>query len=140
MVWRRKVKHLHDADSFSEAQRQRILPTCNEPEFAALPSVQILTIKFLLSTYLCSEPSSFQVLQADARINQICRAFPLQVAIPIQPLRFMGPQQVWILEIRIYRLACAACGFLSLVIDFWTRKMLAWEVDEREDLPMAVEW
>jgi len=41
---RRKGSHRHVAHRLSEEERQRILLTCNEPEFAALPPGQIVPI------------------------------------------------------------------------------------------------
>jgi hypothetical protein len=40
----RKGSHRHVAHRLSEEERQRILLTCSEPEFAALPSGQIVPV------------------------------------------------------------------------------------------------
>ena len=41
---RRKGRHHHVAHRLSEEERQRILLTCNEQEFAALPPGQIVPL------------------------------------------------------------------------------------------------
>jgi transposase len=46
---RRKGSCRHVAHRLSEEERQRILLTCNEPEFAALPPGQISVFRFIAS-------------------------------------------------------------------------------------------
>jgi transposase len=59
---RRKGSHRHVAHRLSEEECQRILLTCNEPEFAALPPRQIAPILADRGLYIGSERSFYRVL------------------------------------------------------------------------------
>ena len=51
----RKSSHRHVAHRLSEEERQRILLTCYEPEFAALPPGQIVPVLADRGLYIGSE-------------------------------------------------------------------------------------
>ena len=58
----RKGSYRHVAHRLSEEERQRILLTCHEPEFAALPPVQIVPVLADRGLYIGSERSFYRVL------------------------------------------------------------------------------
>jgi len=59
---RRKGCSRHVSHRLSEEERQRILLTCNPPEFAALPPGQIMPILTDRGLYYGSERSFYRVL------------------------------------------------------------------------------
>ena len=61
VVDRRKGSHRYVAHRLSEEERQRILLTCNEPEFAALPPGQIVPILADQGLFIGSERSFYRV-------------------------------------------------------------------------------
>ena len=99
----RKGSHRHVAHRLSEEERQRILLTCNEPEFAALPPGQIVPVladRGLYNSYgeACgygSEPSFYRVLHAHGQVHRRGRARQPQEPRPVPRLRAAGPNQVW---------------------------------------------
>lgn len=71
---RRKGNHRHVAYRLNEEECQRILVTCNEPEFAALPPGQIVPILGDRSRYIVSERSFYRVLHAHGQAHRRGRA------------------------------------------------------------------
>ena len=63
----RKGSHRHVAHRLSEEERQRILLTCNEPEFAELPPGQIVPVLADRGLYVGSERSLYRVLHTHRR-------------------------------------------------------------------------
>ena len=94
-VDRRKGSYRHVAHRLSEQERQRILLTCNEPEFAALPPGQIVPVLADRGLYIGSERSFYRVLHTLGQVHRRGRARPPQEPRPVPRLRASGPNQVW---------------------------------------------
>jgi putative transposase len=102
---------------------KRILLTCNEPEFAALPLVQIVPILADRSRYIGSERSFYRVLHAHGQAHQRGRARHPQKPRAMLLLKSAGPNQVWSWDITY--LPTTVRGvllYLYLVIDVLSRK------------------
>ena len=93
-VDRRKGSYRHVTHRLSEEERQRILLTCNEPEFAALPPGQIVPVLADRGLYIGSERSFYRVLHAHGQVHRRGRARPPQEPRPVPRLRASGPNQV----------------------------------------------
>ena len=94
-VDRRKGSSRHVPHRLSEEERQRILLTCNEQEFAALPPGQIVPILADRGLFIGLERSFYRVLHAHGQVNRRGRARPPQEPRPVPRLRADGPNQVW---------------------------------------------
>ncbi len=128
------------AHRLSEEERQRILLTCNEPEFAALPPGQIVPILADQGLYIGSERSFYRVLHAHGQAHRRGRARPPQEPRPVPRLRAAGPNQVWSWDITYLPTTVRGVWlYLYLVIDVWSRKVVAWDVAEREDPAIAAD-
>ena len=117
-VDRRKGSHRHVAHRLGEEERQRILLTCNEPEFAALPPGQIVPVLADRGLFIGSERSFYRVLHAYGQAHRRGRARPPQVPRAVPRLRASGPNQVWSWDITY--LPTTVCGiwlYLYLLID-----------------------
>ena len=133
-VYRRKGSHRQVAHRLSEEEHQRILLTCNEPEFAALPPGQIVPILADRGRYIGSERSIYRVLHAYGQAHRRGRARPPQEPRPVPRLRADGPKQLWSWDITYLPTTVRGVWlYLYLVIDVWSRKVVAWDVAERED-------
>ena len=133
-VDRRKGSPCHVAHRLSEEERQRILLTCNEPEFAALPPGQIVPVLADRSRYIGSERSFYRVLLDHGPAPRRGRARPPQEPWPVPRLRAAGPNEVWSWDITYLPTTVRGVWlYLYLVIDVWSRKVVAWDVAERED-------
>ena len=139
-VDRRKGSHRQVAHRLSEEERQRILLTCNETEFAALPSGQIVPILADRGRYIGSERSIYRVLHAHGQAHRRRRARPPQEPRPVPRLRADGPKQLWSRDITYLPTTVRGVWlYLYLVIDVWSRKVVAWDVAEREDPATAAD-
>jgi transposase InsO family protein len=137
---RRKGSHRQVAHRLSEEERQRILLTRNEPEFAALPPGQIVPILADRGLFIGSERSFYRVLHAHGQANRRGRARPPQEPRPVPRLRAAGPNQVWSWDITYLPTTVRGVWlYLYLVIDVWSRKVVAWDVAEREDPAIAAD-
>lgn len=128
---RRKGSSRHVPHRLSEEERQRILLTCNEPEFAALPPGQIVPVLADRGLYIGSERSFYRVLHCHGQANRRGRARPPQEPRPVPRLRADGPNQVWSWDITYLPTTVRGVWlYLYLVIDVWSRKVVAWDVQE----------
>ncbi len=121
------------AHALSEAERAQILETCNRPEYCSLPPSQIVPRLADEGIYLASESSFYRVLRAADQQHRRGRAkAPREVPRP-QGFRATGPNQVWSWDITY--LATVVRGHflrLYLIMDIYSRKIVAWEVHENE--------
>ena len=100
---RRKGSQRHVAHRLSDEDRQRILLTCNEPEFAALPPGQIVPVLADCGLFnSCgedfvygSERSFYRVLHAHGQAHRLGMARLPMEPRPVPRLRADGPNQVW---------------------------------------------
>jgi putative transposase len=136
----RKGSHRLVSHRLSDEERQRILLTCSEPEFAALPPGQIVPVLADRGLYIGSERSFYRVLHAHGQAHRRGRARPPQDPRPVPRLRASGPNQVWSWDITYLPTSVRGVWFyLYLVIDVWSRKVVAWDVAERENPAIAAD-
>ena len=137
----RKGSHHLVSHRLSEEERQRILLTCNEPEFSALPPGQIVPILADRGLYIGSERSFYRVvLHAHDQAHRRGRARPPQEPRPVPRLEARGPNQVWSWDITYLPTTVRGIWlYLYLVIDVWNRKVVAWDVADREEAQIAAD-
>ena len=131
----RALTHRHAPSS---QEGQRILLTCNQAEYASLLPSQIVPALDDQWLYIGSESSFYRVLHAHGQVHRRGRARPPQEPWAVLRLRASGAIQLW--SWAISYLPITVCGFwlyLYLVIDVLSRKVVAWDVDEREDPAFA---
>jgi transposase len=137
---RRKGSPRHVSHRLTDEERQRILLTCNQPEFAAQPPGQIVPVLADRGLYIGSERSFYRVLHAHGQAHRRGRARPPQEPRPVPRLRADGPNQVWSWDITYLPTSVRGVWlYLYLVIDVWSRKVVAWDVAEREDAAIAAD-
>jgi len=125
------------AHRLSEEERQRILLTCNEREFAALPPGQIVPVLADRGLYIGSERSFYRVLHAHGQVHRRGRARPPQEPRAVPRLRAIA---LWSWDITYLSTTVRGIWlYLYLVIDVWSRKVVAWDVAEREDPAIAAD-
>lgn len=120
-------------NALSLEEKQHILSTCNQSEYANLPPSQIVPKLADRGIYLASEASFYRVLRAHQQVKHRGRATAPQASR--QPIAHTatGINQIWTWDItylpsttrgRFYYLYC--------VQDLFSRKIVAWEIHERE--------
>ena len=124
----------------SEEERQRILLTCNQPEYASLPPGQIVPALADQGLYIGSESSFYRVLHQAGQCHRRGRARLPQEPRSVPRLRADGPNRVWSWDISFLPTTVRGVWlYLYLVVDVWSRKVVAWDVDEREDPAIAAD-
>jgi transposase len=124
----------------SEEERQRILLTCNQPEYASLPPGQIvpaLADQGLYNSFgedcvYGSESSFYRVLHQAGQCQRRGRARPPQQPRTVPRLRADGPNQVWSWDITYLPTTVRGVWlYLYLVIDVWSRLPGPWPACRR---------
>jgi len=100
---RRKGSHRMVSHHLSDEKHQRILLTCNQPEFAALPPGQIVSHPEVRSPHsiladrgllIGSERSFYRVLHSHGQVHRRGRARPPQQPRPVPRLEARAPNHV----------------------------------------------
>jgi putative transposase len=118
-------------------ERERILAVCNEPEFASLPPSQIVPKLADRGEYIASESSFYRVLHEAGQLHHRGRAQAPKKTKTSTTHVAEGPNQVWSWDISwMPSRVRGRFWYLYLIEDIYSRKIVGWEVHERE----AGEW
>ncbi len=80
------------------------------------------------------------MLHAHGQAHRRGRARPPQAPRPVPRLEARGPNQVWSWDITYLPTSVRGVWlYLYLVIDVWSRKVVAWDVADREDAQIAAD-
>jgi putative transposase len=125
-------------NKLSSRERAHILERVNQPEFRDLSPKQIVPILAERGEYIASEPTMYRVLHEaqQMRPREISRS-PQKRYAP-RELAATGPNQVWSWDIT-YLLTLVRGQYYRayLVLDVWSRKIVASEVFEEESAEHA---
>jgi putative transposase len=139
-VDRRKGSARKVAHRLSVEEGQRILLTCNEPKYADLPPGQIVPDLADQGIYIGSERSFYRVLHAHGQLHRRGRAQLPQEARPVPRLRATSSNQVWSWDISYLPTSVKGIWlYLYLVVDIWSRKVVAWDVEQSESAELAAQ-
>lgn len=117
--------------ALSAAEREEILRIANEPRFAALPPSRIVPMLADEGRYVASESSFSRVLRTHGQTTRRGRARAPQTSRPPTTHVATGPNEVWCWDMTF--LASVVAGrwfYLYLILDVYSRKVVAWEVHE----------
>ena len=131
---------LEPANKLSDDEREQILLTSNEDRFASLPPSQIVPTLLDEGVYIASESSFYRVLKANAQLNR--RGRSQKVTKRSKPYAYVAdsPNKVWSWDITY--LASVIKGrfyYLYMFEDIYSRKIVGYEVHERECGELAAE-
>lgn len=125
------------ANKLSAPERAEVLRVVNEPRFAALPPTQIVPSLADEGTYLASESSVYRILREE---DQLAHRGAARAPHPRPAPRHCatGPNQLWAWDITYLPGPVAGMFFfLYLVLDVYSRKIVAHEVQEAESAEHA---
>ena len=132
-VDRRKGSTRKVAHRLCVEEGQRILLTRNEPKYADLLPGQIVPDLADQGIYIGSECSFYRVLHAHGQLHRRGRARLPQAARQVPKLKANGPNQVWSWDISYLPTSVKGIWlYLYLVVDIWSRKVAAWDVEYSE--------
>lgn len=126
------------ANKLSAAECAAVLEVCNSEEFASLPPSQIVPKLADQGRYLASESSFYRILRADGQQHHRGRTKPPVRRKPPTSYQASAPCEVWTWDITWMPGPVAGLFFyLYLIVDIFSRKIVGWEVHEREGAELA---
>ena len=132
------VQRPQPRNKLSDEERAAVLSICNSAEFASLPPSQIVPKLADQGQYLVSESSFYRILRADGQQHHRGRANPPVRRKPPTSYKASAPCQVWTWDITWMPGPVAGMFFyLYLIVDIFSRKIVGWEVHEREGADLA---
>jgi len=124
-------------NALTPAERRRLLATVNSPEFRDLPPTCIVPLLADRGQYLGSESTVYRILREE---KQLAHRGPGRPRTRRRPREHVatGPGQVWSWDITYLR-GPVRGRFLQLylVVDVWSRMIVAAEVHDAEDERIA---
>ena len=119
-------------------ERAAVLSICNSAEFASLPPSQIVPKLADQGRYLASESSFYRILRSHGQQHHRGRSKPPVRRKPPTSYKASAPCQVWTWDITWMPGPVAGMFFyLYLIVDIFSRKIVGWEVHEREGADLA---
>ena len=110
-----------------------MLDVCNEAEFAGLPPSQIVPKLADKGQYIASESSFYRILKQAQQLGRRGRSKAPRRHRPPTTHRADGPNQLWSWDITyLPSIVRGLFFYLYLVEDVFSRKIVAWEVHDRE--------
>ncbi len=126
------------ANRLTEGERQQIIAVCNQPDYQDSPPSQIVPRLADADQYLASESTFYRILKAAEQLHHRGRAKSPKTVVKPKGYRATGPNQVYTWDITY--LATTVKGrfyYLYLVEDIFSRKMVGWEVHDKESADHA---
>ena len=128
------------ASKLSDEERDQIVATCNLPEFASLPPSQMVPRLADQGIWIASESSFYRVLRERGQNHRRGRARPATRRKPPTSFEAKAPCQVWSWDITWLPVPISGAFFyLYLIVDIFSRKIVGWEVHDRETAEFAAQ-
>ena len=126
-------------NKIGELERQVILDTMNSPDYRDMTPYQIVADLADRGTFLASESTMYRILKAEGQDAHRQKAAPRKHQKPTE-LTATGPNQVWTWDITYLPSPIKGIFFyLYMILDLYSRKIVAWQVHCREDSTLAAE-
>ena len=114
-------------------EEQAMLDTCNLSEFRSLPPSQIVPALADKGIYIASESSFYRVLKKHRQLSHRGRSQPPRQVPEPTSFTATGPNQVYSWDISYCPSTVKGLfWYLYLILDVYSRKIVAWEVHESE--------
>lgn len=124
-------------NKLSENERETIVRTVNQPEFKSLPPSQIVPRLADQGVYIASESTFYRVLKEKDMQHHRGRS-KKPCSKPISTHCATGPNQVWMWDITwLPGPAKGIYFYLYLILDLYSRKIVAWDIWHEESAENA---
>jgi len=121
-------------------ERRKVLAAASRPDLCDASPKQIVPRLADAGVYLASESSFYRILREEQQIKHRESSRPPAARSKPDELVATGPNQVWSWDITYLRSPIKGVYFyLYLVLDIWSRKVVGWEVHDRECGELASE-
>jgi len=125
------------ANKLSDEERNEILQVANSPAFCSLPPSQMVPALADQECYLASESTVYRILREANQQHHRGRSEAPQRKAPSTHCA-VGPNQVWCWDITwLPGPARGLFYYLYLILDLYSRKVIAWEVHDSEASDLA---
>jgi putative transposase len=125
------------ANSLSDGEKAALIAMATSVRFRELAPSQIVPILAEEGVYVASESSFYRVLREEKLLAHRERSRPRQHGRPAEYIA-TGPNQVWSWDITYLRSALRGqFYYLYLVVDVWSRKIVAWTIAQQESSEIA---
>jgi transposase InsO family protein len=114
-------------------EREQLLSVFHEPAFKSLPPSQVVPALADSGIYLASESTCYRVLHEAGQQHDRGRARQRQQRAKPAEYAAMGPNQAWCWDVTWLRGPARGMFFyLYMIVDVFSRKIVGWEVYEKE--------
>ena len=119
--------------ALSEAERAQVLALANAPRFAAVPPARIVPMLADEGVYLASESTFSRILRAHGQSAHRGRAKTPKAVRPPTTHIATAVRQVWCWDMTYLPAQVTGRWFhLYLILDLYSRKIVGWEVHDRD--------
>ena len=127
------------ANKLSEEEREEIVKVANSPGYTDLPPCKIVPLLADSGRYIASESTFRRVLREKGQMTHRHRSKPKSKKKP-KELKAVGPNQVCSWDITWVPARITGMYFyLYMVMDVYSRKIVGWQVYERESAARAAD-
>jgi transposase InsO family protein len=134
----RSLRQSAPPHKLTEAERADVLAVANSVEFGHLPPSQIVPRLADQGRYLASESTFYRVLKAENQLAHRRRERPAQARRKPKAICATAPNQVYSWDITYLPTAIRGQFFyLYLFLDIFSRKIVGWQVYDRESADLA---
>lgn len=136
----RRKRQFVPANKLSQCEREQILELVNSDKFTHLPPTQIVPILAEQGQYIASESTFYRVLRDEKLLQHRQASRPSTNIKKPEPLTADGPNQLYSWDITYLPQTIMGMYFyLYLFMDIFSRKIVGWQVYERESSELASE-
>lgn len=126
------------AHALTAEEREQILRVANEPRFADMPPARIVPMLADEGVYVASESSFQRVLREQGQTRHRGRAKAPRASRPPTTHIATAPRQLWCWDMTFLPAEVAGRWFyLYLILDVFSRKVVGFEVHDRDDAEHA---
>lgn len=128
------------ANKLTELERQRIIKVANEPTYASLSPSKIVPKLADNGLYIASESSFYRILKAENQLNHRQKSKPKRQIKKPRALTASKPNQLYSWDITYLPTAIRGLFYyLYLALDIYSRKIVGWQVYEKESSALAAD-
>lgn len=130
--------HLQTNNKLSDDERRAVLNICHQKDFASLPPCQIVPKLADEGIYIASESTFYRILGEEHELKHRLRSKPPRKVGPPRSHCATRPNELWAWDITWLKGPITGMFFfLYLFIDVYSRKIVGWEIYEREDSKLS---
>ena len=113
---------------------------CNEPQYAHLPPNKIVPLLADKGVYIASEATFYRVLKEAKQLAHRLNSRPRKLVGKPRALVATGPNQIYCWDITYLPTTVKGIFYyLYLVMDIYSRKIVGWQVHDRESSHLAAD-